>query len=95
MDCGSCARTIEASLRQLPGVAEAKVSFATERLSVTYDEQQVNETAIFNRVAALGYTLETIPDQPTQVQAPSTQTLQKRVGNIDCGGCAKTIAANL
>ncbi len=31
MDCGGCAKTIEATLQQVSGVAEAKVSFATER----------------------------------------------------------------
>ena len=29
MDCGSCAMTIESSMRQLPGVADASVSFTT------------------------------------------------------------------
>lgn len=85
MDCGGCAKTIEAALQQLPGVAEAKVSFATERLNVTYDLQHVNEAAIRDRVTALGYTLE---------QAPG-ETLQAHVGGMDCGGCAKTVVATL
>lgn len=85
MDCGGCARTIEAALQQLPGVAEAKVSFATERLSVAYDPQQVTATAIGDRVTTLGYTLE----------QPPTKTLQAQIRGMDCGGCAKTIAANL
>jgi Zn2+/Cd2+-exporting ATPase len=95
MDCGGCAKTIEATLQKLAGVAEAKVSFATERLSVTYDSQQVNEATIRDRVTALGYTIESIPNQTTQVQTPSAQTLQAYIGGMDCGGCAKTIAANL
>ncbi|XWK91735.1 MAG: heavy metal translocating P-type ATPase (plasmid) [Phormidium sp.] len=95
MDCGGCAKTIEATLQQLPGVGEAKVSFATERLNVTYDSQQVDEAAIRDRVTALGYTLEPISTQPSPVQTPLTQTLQAQVGGMDCGGCAKTIAANL
>ena len=35
MDCGSCAITIENSIRQLPGVADASVSFATESMEVS------------------------------------------------------------
>ena len=93
MDCGGCAKTIEVTLHQLPGVAEAKVSFATERLSVTYDSQQVNESTIRDRVTALGYTFESIPNRTTPT--PSTQTLQAHIGGMDCGGCAKTIAVNL
>jgi Zn2+/Cd2+-exporting ATPase len=95
MDCGGCAKTIEATLQQLAGVAEAKVSFATERLGVTYDPQQVDEASIRDRVTALGYTIAAIPNQPTLDQALSTRTLQAHVGGMDCGGCAKTIAANL
>jgi len=95
MDCGGCARTIEAALQQCPGVTAAKVSFATERLSVTYNPQHVNEAAICDRVTAFGYTLALIPQQTPQVQPPSTQTLQVQVGGMDCGRCAKTISANL
>lgn len=95
MDCGGCAKTIEATLQQLPGVAEAKVSFATERLNVTYNSQQANEATIRDRITALGYTIEPIPNQTLPVQTPSTQTLQAHVGGMDCGSCAKTIAANL
>src|SRR5689334_18115305 len=89
MDCGGCAKTIEATLQQLSGVAEAKVSFASQRLSVTYDSQQVNEATIRDRVIALGYTIEPIPNQTTQVQTPSAQTLQAYIGGMNCGGCAK------
>jgi Cd2+/Zn2+-exporting ATPase len=61
MDCGGCAKTIEASLEQMAGVTEALVSFATGRLTVTYNLQEVSETAIFDRLTALGYTAKQIP----------------------------------
>jgi Zn2+/Cd2+-exporting ATPase len=51
MDCGSCAKTIEVGLQQLDGVAEASVSFATEKVKVSYDSGRVTETAIHNRMA--------------------------------------------
>jgi Cd2+/Zn2+-exporting ATPase len=34
MDCGSCALTIENSIRKLPGVEQADVSFTTETMEV-------------------------------------------------------------
>ena len=37
MDCGSCALTIENSIRQLPGVDTASVSFTTESMEVVGD----------------------------------------------------------
>ncbi|PSB48857.1 hypothetical protein C7B80_03840 [Cyanosarcina cf. burmensis CCALA 770] len=58
MDCGSCAKTLEVGRQQISGVVSALVSFATERLQVVYDSQQVSETAISERVKALGYTME-------------------------------------
>ncbi len=58
MDCGSCAKTIAASLEQLNGVSEATVSFATGKVQVSFDSQQVSETTIFERIRALGYTVE-------------------------------------
>ena len=58
MDCGSCAKTLEVGRQQISGVVSALVSFATERLQVVYDSQQVSETAISERVKALGYTVE-------------------------------------
>ncbi|MEW6496802.1 MAG: heavy metal translocating P-type ATPase [Cyanobacteriota bacterium] len=87
MDCPSCAKTIEASLKHLLGVASTSVSFATGRLNVSYDPLQVNESAIRSRITALGYTVEV-------EQAPS-QTLQAQIGGMDCGSCAKTIEASL
>lgn len=85
MDCGSCAKTIEASLQQLPGVRETKASFATGRVKVSYDSGQVSEAAIRDRIAALGYTVDVAP----------AQTLQVQVAGMDCGSCAKTIEASL
>ena len=58
MDCGSCAQTIEASLQQLTGISEIAVSFATGRLNVAYDPQQVGERDIYDRIKVLGYTIE-------------------------------------
>ncbi|MBD2568685.1 heavy metal translocating P-type ATPase [Anabaena lutea] len=58
MDCGSCAKTVEVGLQQIAGVLQVSVSFATEKMQVSYDPQQVNEETIYNRVRSLGYTVE-------------------------------------
>ncbi|MFB2967580.1 heavy metal translocating P-type ATPase [Aerosakkonema sp. BLCC-F183] len=57
MDCGGCAAKIEAGVQKIPGVAETSVSFATGRLSVTYDSKQVKEEEIRDRILSLGYTI--------------------------------------
>ncbi|HBW31224.1 heavy metal translocating P-type ATPase (plasmid) [Anabaena sp. FACHB-709] len=58
MDCGSCAKTIEAGVQKIIGVQEASVSFASERLHISYDPQLVNEKTIYDRIQDLGYTVE-------------------------------------
>jgi Cd2+/Zn2+-exporting ATPase len=86
MDCGSCAKTIEASLQQLPGVRDTLVSFATGRLSISYDPHQIDEAAIRDRITALGYTAEqaqpatdaaTYDDRSTESQNPAQPTSKK------------------
>lgn len=61
MDCGSCAKTIEASLRQMHGISQASVSFATRKVRVSYDSEQVSQTTIYDRIKASGYTVEQSP----------------------------------
>ena len=52
MDCGSCAMTIESSMRQLNGVEDATVSFTTETMEVT---GSIGMEAIESRLRELGY----------------------------------------
>ncbi|BAZ48281.1 cation-transporting ATPase [Nostoc sp. NIES-4103] len=85
MDCGSCAKTIEASLQQLSGVMSASVSFATGRVQVSYDPHVLSEAEIKNRITVLGYTVDVTP----------AKTLQIQIGGMDCGSCAKTIEVGL
>lgn len=58
MDCGSCAKTVEAGLQQLVGVSNVSVSFATERLQLSYEPQLIQEETICDRIKHLGYTVE-------------------------------------
>lgn len=107
MDCGSCAKTIEVSLQQLRGVTEVSVSFATEKVKVSYDPHIVTEKTIFDRIKALGYTVEQSHEAATHhshscshdhdhhVDVASTQSLQTMIGGMDCGGCAKTVEVGL
>lgn len=80
MDCGSCAKTVEAGLQKLPGVTDINIVFATESLRLNYDPQQVSEKAIFDRIKALGYTIEqtTVAIIPSEDSGSSTvETTQK------------------
>lgn len=68
MDCGSCAKTIEASLQQLSGVMSASVSFATGQVKVSYDPHLLSEAEIKNRITVLGYTVDVAPAKTLQAE---------------------------
>ncbi len=66
MDCGSCAITIENSMKQLDGVKSADVSFTTETMEV---DGNVELAAIEKRLQELGYRIadETTTANPADV----------------------------
>lgn len=53
--CPSCVEKIEKSLKALPGVAKAEVSFASGRIDVDHDPAQTDVQALIASVAAAGY----------------------------------------
>lgn len=55
MTCASCVRRVERALSSVDGVAEAAVSFATERATVTYDPSRTSPAALARAVEAAGY----------------------------------------
>ena len=55
LSCTNCARAIETSLRKIPGVTEANVDFASEKLSITYDSSLLGELQIIDAVRHIGY----------------------------------------
>lgn len=57
MDCATCATVIEHALQRTPGMLEASVSYAAERLRVEYDAEAIERAAIVRRIEALGYAL--------------------------------------
>jgi len=67
MDCGSCAMTIENSMRQIDGVEDASVSFTTESMEVT---GQVSMDDIEGRLKELGYRIADEADAAAAMAAP-------------------------
>jgi Zn2+/Cd2+-exporting ATPase len=91
MDCGDCARTVEQSLRTLPGVTNTAVNFVRGTADVTYDPTQTEPETFTRRIAALGYGVAAV--QPV---APANETVWTfDVTGMDCGDCAKTVEAGV
>jgi Cu+-exporting ATPase len=65
MTCASCAARIERGLAGVPGVAGARVNFATGRATVDYDGDRVGVDTLASTVGRLGYSVPDVPaDDP-------------------------------
>jgi Cu+-exporting ATPase len=55
MTCASCAKAVERASKRLQGVKEANVNFATEKLSISFDDSSVSIPEIQAAVEKAGY----------------------------------------
>ena len=55
MHCAACASRVEEALREMEGVAEANVNFATEQAGLVFDESRVTLDDIARVVGSAGY----------------------------------------
>lgn len=55
MSCAACARAIEGSLKETPGVQTAAVNFATGRAAVTFDPAAVGLDGLAQAIRDAGY----------------------------------------
>ncbi len=82
MSCAACARASERAVGKLPGVEEASVNFATEKLLVRYDANAVTVDDIKAAVSAAGY--EAVDDAGVrQAIIP--------VGGMTCASCSAAV----
>lgn len=69
MHCSSCASIIERQLKKVPGVAEAKVNFASEKASVLYDTGSTRVDDLIKAVEKAGYKGMLASSEDSQAQA--------------------------
>lgn len=75
MDCAACARKVETAVRQIDGVSQVQVLFATEKLLVNADSDIRSQ--VETAVRAAGYTLRDA-DAP-QEEKPQSSWLQENL----------------
>lgn len=63
MSCASCARSIENTIRSVPGVNECNVNFGAEQATVDYDPRKTNLEAIQSAVDEAGYSAYPLEQQ--------------------------------
>ncbi|MCJ0553026.1 heavy metal translocating P-type ATPase [Enterococcus cecorum] len=57
MHCASCAQNVERTIKALPGVKRANVNLASEKLTVDYEQSQVNVDDMAQAVKGIGFEL--------------------------------------
>ena len=82
MTCAACARASERAAQKLPGVEEASVNFATEKMVVKFDDAALDGEAIKAAIAKAGY-------QAVDVVSVKETTIP--IGGMTCSACAKAI----
>jgi Cu+-exporting ATPase len=82
MTCAACAQRVQKAVGKIDGVINASVNFATEKLSVEFDEAAVNIPVIKDAVEQAGYGV--IEDSKfNQVTIP--------IGGMTCAACSQRV----
>lgn len=79
MTCAACARAVERSTGRVEGVTSANVNFATEKLSIEFDEKKADLEKIKQAIVKAGYgVLEKQPETENDSKTKEADLLLKR-----------------
>jgi len=87
MSCAACVRRVENGLKDLRGVIDAGVNFATSKASVQYDPSVVDEESIKARIGEIGYRAVDLQSADSEGQY-KTDVL---VGGMTCAACVRRV----
>ena len=59
MSCASCVRNVETALNKTKGVIDANVNFASEKVTIEYDDEIISIDKLSDIVKSRGYELIT------------------------------------
>ncbi len=82
MTCAACARAAERAVQKLPGIAEAGVNFATEKMTVKFEDGKLALEDIKNAVAKAGY---------EAVEEKTEKEVTIPIGGMTCASCVKAV----
>ncbi len=86
MDCPSCAAKITKSVESLTGVETIDPEVMIGTVTTTYHPDQVDQSAIIERIEAAGYSVQSIPK-------PKSTSFS--VPEMDCPSCASKITTSV
>ncbi|MCO5190127.1 MAG: heavy metal translocating P-type ATPase [Anaerolineae bacterium] len=82
MTCANCVRAVERNAQKVDGVSAATVNYASEKVTISYDDAVASPAAVIERIEKAGY------------QVP-TATLELPITGMTCTNCANTIQRQL
>lgn len=82
MTCSACAKAIERAVGKVPGVSEASVNYATEKLQVSFDETQAEQAAIEAAVKKAGYEV---------LAEPTGKEITIPIDGMTCSACSNAV----
>ncbi|NLM05146.1 MAG: copper ion binding protein, partial [Clostridiales bacterium] len=82
MTCTACANSIQRTLGKLDSVKEANVNFATEKLTIAFDDEEISQEEIFEKVEKLGFELKEEIDLK-EVTIP--------IAGMTCSACSNAV----
>ncbi len=80
MTCSACANRIEKVVSKMDGVKEVNVNFATETLTVNYDDKIITKAEIEQKVEKIGYKVE-----------KNIQSHTYKIEGMTCSACASRV----
>jgi Cu+-exporting ATPase len=84
MSCASCAARIEKRLQREKGVIQANINFASEKLQVQFNPEEINKEIIVQTVKDIGY--DAIPEEDK-----SKEKVTLKVRGMTCSACANRV----
>ncbi len=91
MSCAACVRRVENGIREMIGVQDAVVNFASERANVIFDYHVVTPDEIRVRVQKLGYEVRGVEEQATAGE----QEVTINIGGMSCAACVRRVENTL
>lgn len=82
MTCAACAQRVEKAVKKLDGVASAAVNFATESLSIEYDQQKAAKEVIKTTIEKAGYGV---------LEQAKKNSVTILIGDMTCAACAQRV----
>ncbi|MES0342099.1 MAG: cation transporter [Candidatus Humimicrobiaceae bacterium] len=59
MSCASCVKKVETVLNKTEGIVDASVNFASEKVTIEYDDEIISMDKVADIVKSIGYELIT------------------------------------